>query len=130
MSLLVRDGVSTEQLSSRDGRRQRARSKIEERSSMLAATWELAVLCTAQQPPVALAHAFASSRVAKTPGGATAPDAKEANEPLRWPSVGRAGLLSYTAHRRSGSLDGAGRKMKGWSSASSSINLSLRLDGE
>ena len=87
MSLLVRDGVSTEQLSSRDGRRQRARSKIEERSSMFAATWELAVLCTAQQPPVARAHAFASSRVAKTPGGATAPGAKEANEPLRWPPV-------------------------------------------
>ena len=103
MSLLVRDGVSTEQLSSRDGRRQRARSKIEERSSMFAATWELAVLCTAQQPPVARAHAFASSRVAKTPRGATAPGAKEANEPLRWPPVvGRAGLLSYTAHWRSG----------------------------
>ena len=66
MSLLVRDGVSTEQLSSRDGRRQRARSKIEERSSMFGATWELAVLqavlCAAQQPRVARAHAFASSR--------------------------------------------------------------------
>ena len=91
MSLLVRDGVSTEQLSSRDGRRQRARSKIEKRSSMFGATWELAVLqavlCAAQQPRVARAHAFASSRVAKTPGGATAPGAKEANEPLRWPPV-------------------------------------------
>ena len=76
MSLLVRDGVSTEQLSSRDGRRQRARSKIEKRSSMFGATWELAVLqavlCAAQQPRVARAHAFASSRLAKTPGGATA----------------------------------------------------------
>ena len=102
MSLLVRDGVSTEQLSSRDGRRQRARSKIEDRSSMFGATWELAVLqavlCAAQQPRVARAHAFA-----KTPRGATAPGAKEANEPLRWPPVvGRAGLLSYTAHWRSG----------------------------
>ena len=107
MSLLVRDGVSTEQLSSRDGRRQRARSKIEDRSSLFGATWELAVLqavlCAAQQPRVARAHAFASSRLAKTPGGATAPGAKEANEPLRWPPVvGRAGLLSYTAHWRSG----------------------------
>ena len=38
----------------------------------------MAVLCTAQQPPVAREHAFASSRVAKTPGRATAPGAKEA----------------------------------------------------
>ena len=117
MSLLVRDGVSTEQRSSHDGRRQRVSSKIEERSSIFAATWEVAVLCAAQQPPVAREHAFASSRVAKTPGGATAPGAKEATSRCGGrPSLDVPG---YSVTLLTGVLDGGVE-----------FNLSLRLVGE
>ena len=64
---------------------------------------------------------FASSRVAKTPGRATAPGAKEATSRCGGrPSLDLPGYLSYTAHWRSG-----------WSQREVvEFNLSLRLVGE